>query len=428
MAAPLPAAWHGAYQPPPCRVEPFGPGKGNGLVAARAIAEGEIIFTETPRVCASLSELPHCSHCARSLAPPLPGLPEESLQHWPAPPAITCPCCAAKYCSEQCCATAAGSYHAVLCQLPLEAVAAAPEVVRQDLLAYYADDDGGGDGTDALPMPRLPLAVPASGPALVATAKLQAYCEGFLGGALDKCAVFPLMALKLVAMAVHRRRTDAEPLQSFEAALVGPQLDPWGLYAQAMEVLPVAMDTHTIWELIVSAVGMSDEEQDWAGGKEAIQLVLAVLFSNGIKITPQSPFDVYMGRVRREGNEERRASVLTAVQQLVKDHCHQRQEQHGKAADAAADGDGCDATLDHPVVEVARGDMDDLLRSMCGVSVGALYATHSKINHSCDFNAQVEGYHHQNSLIQVSTQPTPHHSHFTLVLCACISIQTSTDT
>ena len=49
-APPLPAAWNGAHQPPPCRVEAFA-AKGNGLVATRAIPAGEIVWTETPRVC-----------------------------------------------------------------------------------------------------------------------------------------------------------------------------------------------------------------------------------------------------------------------------------------------------------------------------------------------------------------------------------------
>lgn len=41
------------------------------------------------------------------------------------------------------------------------------------------------------------------------------------------------------------------------------------------------------------------------------------------------------------------------------------------------------------------------MREMCGVTVGGLYAAQSKVNHSCDYNCQVEGFHFENSLIQV---------------------------
>lgn len=343
----LPAAWHGAYQPPPCVVRECG-AKGNGLEATRAIAEGEVIFTECPRACATLSAVPHCAHCCCSMAPPLPGLPADSLQHWPSAATVKCPGCDESYCSEQC-AAAAAWYHRVLC-------------------------DGGVENL-------------VQSKKAKAFAKLRAYCQEFVDGALGRCAEYPLIALKLVAMAVSGLRTarcNKTELPSFEDALVGATELQWGNYATAPgDGAPKAMDRAIIWSLLVEATGMSTDEQAWAGGAASVEYILGVLCANCIRITPRSPFDIFMARLRQEGNEQRRAAVLVAVQKLVQDTHEARRD--------VEQGEGC-----------AAGEMDELIRGICGVSVGALYAVHSKINHSCDFNCEVEGYHFDNSLIQVS--------------------------
>eukprot|EP01043_Picozoa_sp_COSAG02_P048958 COSAG02_NODE_4868_length_4881_cov_7.175659_4_plen_417_part_00 len=370
----LPAAWHGAYQPPPCVVRECGV-KGNGLEATRAIAEGEVVFTECPRVCVTLSAVPHCAHCCRSTAPPLPGLPPDSLQHWPSPATIKCPDCAESYCSEQC-ATAAASYHRVLCDGGAEslrtAAAAVPVAAAKDELMEYFEEE-----TEAA------LVLPKKAQAF---ARLRAYCEEFTDGALDRCAEYPLMVLKLIAMAVSELRagnnTELRVMLSFEDALVGATQLQWGNYATApRDGAPKAMDRALIWSLVVEAIGMSTDEQVWAGGIGAVEFVLSVLFANCIRITPRSPFDIFMSRLRQEGDEQRRAAVRIAVQKLVKD-AHEAQSDGGETC--------------------APGEMDELIRGICGVSVGAMYAVHSKINHSCDFNIEVEGYHFDNSLIQVS--------------------------
>lgn len=382
--ATLPAAWHGAYAPPPCRVAPCD-GKGNGLLATRAIAEGETIFTETPRVCATLSAVPHCAHCCRSMAPPLPGLPAGSLQHWPSPAAVTCPRCQQRYCSEQCRAVAAASYHAVLCG------GGAGAGGCSEAAAVVSDAQARDKPVASLE----PAPAAAQSKQAAASDQLRAYCGEFVGGALDRCAEYPLMALKLIAMAISELRaatSDTKQQQQlcFQQALVGAaELGEWGLYAVgASEQLPTTMSAAVIWPLMVDAIGMSSEEQAWLGGVAAVELVLDVLCSNGIRITPRSPFDIYMGRLRREGNEERRAAVLVAVQKLVEGALEDQ------ALAGAGSGDGTELSC-------AAGEMDELLRDMCGVSVGGLYAVHSKINHSCDFNSEVEGYHFDNTLIQV---------------------------
>lgn len=376
MAQGLPAAWHGAYQPPPCGVAECGV-KGNGLLATRGIAEGEVVFTERPRVCATLSAVPHCAHCCRSTAPPLPGLPADSLQHWPSPATATCPECDECYCSEQC-AAAAVRYHRVLCggaKSLQAAVVAVPARAKDELMEYFEEEE---EEAEAEPL--------AQSPKAQAAARLRAYCGEFAGGALERCAEYPLMALKLIAMALSELR-DADTTPSFEDALVGAGELAWGAYATAAgdEGPKVAMDSAVIWPLVVEATGMSTAEQAWAGGESAVQLVLGVLCANGIRITPRSPFDIFMARVRQEGNDQRRAAVRLAVGKLVKS-AHEAQ------------GDGGQGVAARPC---AAGEMDELIRGLCAVSVGAVYAAHSKINHSCDFNCEVEGYHFDSCLIQV---------------------------
>ena len=166
MAQGLPAAWHGAYQAPPCGVAECGV-KGNGLLATRGIAEGEVVFTERPRVCATLSAVPHCAHCCRSTAPPLPGLPADSLQHWPSPATATCPECDECYCSEQC-AAAAVRYHRVLCggaKSLQAAVVAVPARAKDELMEYFEDFFG---GFLPLPFPLSPSMPPMSALAFLA--------------------------------------------------------------------------------------------------------------------------------------------------------------------------------------------------------------------------------------------------------------------
>ena len=377
----LPAAWHGAYQPPPCVVSECGV-KGNGLLATRGIAEGEVVFTECPRVCVTLSAVPHCAHCCRSTAPPLPGLPADSLQHWPSPATVTCPECDEHYCSEQC-AAAAVRYHRVLCggaRSLQAAVAAVPATAKDELMEYFEEEAEAE--AEAQPLAQLAKAH--------AAARLRAYCGEFACGALERCAEYPLMALKLIAMALSELRSglrNTATTPSFEDALVGAGELPWGTYATATgRQGPKAMDSAIIWPLIVEATSMSTAEQAWAGGEPAVELILGVLCANGIRITPRSPFDIFMARIRQEGNDHRRAAVRLAVENLVK-----------SAHEAKGDGGQGDAAR-----PCAAGEMDDLIRGMCAVSVGALYAAHSKINHSCDFNCEVQGYHFDNCLIQVS--------------------------
>eukprot|EP01052_Picozoa_sp_SAG31_P042917 SAG31_NODE_6976_length_1829_cov_1.130058_1_plen_195_part_00 len=45
--------------------------------------------------------------------------------------------------------------------------------------------------------------------------------------------------------------------------------------------------------------------------------------------------------------------------------------------------------------------LDDVARARCGFTVAAIYALHSKMNHSCNFNAQAEMFPFDNCLVQV---------------------------
>ena len=90
---------------------------GNGLFASRPINKGEVIFTELPICCATLTGLPHCAHCGRSLAPRSSvGLGHEDADLWPDLPQIPCASgCGEIYCSIHCRESASSMYHCIIC-------------------------------------------------------------------------------------------------------------------------------------------------------------------------------------------------------------------------------------------------------------------------------------------------------------------------
>ena len=107
-------AWHVAFENPPVATHSFSD-RGNGLVATRGLAKGEIIFTEVPLAVASISDRPHCWHCIRALTKPedeLGALPFAS-QFWPQfDEAIKDG--PLNFCSAHCSARAAAEYPALL--------------------------------------------------------------------------------------------------------------------------------------------------------------------------------------------------------------------------------------------------------------------------------------------------------------------------
>jgi hypothetical protein len=116
---------------------------------------------------------------------------------------------------------------------------------------------------------------------------------------------------------------------------------------------------------------MTLSERQWCG-VSAVELLFQILFANAIRVSPQTPYDIYMGQLRHANSDVRRDAHTRA---------------HTLVNDIAGD--------------VAPSEMDRVLREQCGFSVAAIYCLHSKINHACDFNCQVEPYHFDNCLIQV---------------------------
>ena len=425
-----PTAWHGAYEKPPVVLQPTA--WGNGLFAGRAIAAGEVVFTETPLCCAAIDTVPHCAQCARSMASgALVGLADEDAALWPEIAPLPCEQgCEATYCSTQCRSAAFRDYHCALCTgepIPprQKAGAAPPSDATQELIEYFEEsDEEEPDGSPAKQRNAAAAALLRWGaeddfsavtPQTAAKAELYAYCSDVLAeGPLEHCAEFPLLALRLVATGLALVRSSSgeawlrQPFGGAVAPLFGG-LAPFARMAE--QKLPPLLDYERVWTLIATLTGMSTAEREWAD-LASLKMLFGVLFGNAIRIFPRAPFDAYMGRIRRLGSKSKAKAlerVWRAVGAAVAAEAVGVRETVSETAAGSAERGADQTPVAAAVAVVAKaaappppaGELDALMRKHCAVGAGAVFRLHSKINHACDANTQAEAYPFDNGMIQI---------------------------
>jgi hypothetical protein len=271
-------------------------------------------------------------------------------------------------------ATALSIYHCVLC-----AAHEAIDPPARELLEYFSEEQG------TVPVElRRARDTPSNSRQRAAVNELRAYSlDVFLVGPLENCAEFPLMALRLVASNIVLVRAAGgetllgRPFSSAMCVLFGG-LAPFA----RMEKLPVPalLDCERIQQLIAVAVGMDDAERAWVG-LDAIAMLMGVLFSNAIRVFPRTPFDSYMGKLRRVDDAHARAAAMERVWAAV------------ACATVTERGEGA--------ARPSASELDALMRRQCAFGVGALFRLHPKINHCCDANTQAESYQFENAMIQI---------------------------
>jgi hypothetical protein len=382
-AAAAPSAWHGAFDRPPVKLT-MTPHWGNGLLATRDIAPGEVVFTETPLSCVTLSNVPHCDLCSRSMAPPsLAGLEagDRELELWPAVAAVACERgCTAVYCSTHCRDTALSTYHSVVCPgLPAAVVSALeqeavplPATAAEELLQFF-EGDSEEEAAEA-DEPRAAAATHAR--QAEAALELRTYCQEVLGeGPLEHCCEFPLMVLRLVAMALAlARRPGGDTLlrQPFcnapATAEAGPESSLFGGRAAfargSIEALPALIDYSRVHGLVAGATHMSAAELAWVD-HEALKRCFSLCFSNTIRIFPRTPFDCYLGRLRRAPSLQRRAGmekVWVAVDAVV---AGEAEQEAAEEEEEQAGGGGSGSRMGGSHSQIRRplpGELDAVMR------------------------------------------------------------------
>lgn len=348
--------FHGQLQPVPLEVRPCEDAtRGRGAFATRAIAAGELIFTEQPLVFAvalDAAHIPACACCLASLSPnPFgPRLPRAAC--WPPPRALRCAAgCPALYCAPFCRDRDRARGHARLCRG--RRAGPPPATAAYDLLLRHCRD---GLPECWEPVRHLPLvslrfcsllleerrvAAPAAGRLAVVGAR-GAACPASVAAAALQPAQYPVAAVL------------AEMCGSLAGEAAGTRLDMLVMYP-----------------LVRDALGLSEEEQCYID-PAALAGMLAKLCRNCSHIRPMSAFHQYMAETREERGREAHHDSLVALQALARE---------------VLDGESAGDAHARPASDVDVGGIDSFYAERTGVSAGAFYPLHSKMNHSCDSNA-----------------------------------------